>query len=189
MEQSLEIGFVVALQHLPARSRALLLLRDVERFSAGEAAEILDEGEPWVGDELARARATLDRHRRPRRAPPPSPRAERVLVTRFVSACETADQRALAALLAADALLTVPAAGFELRGRHPVRHALPTGPNVRLLTTRANGAPACACYVRSGARLHADSLYVLTLEGEHVAVITGFPGARVLRPFGLPRVI
>src|SRR3954464_9440711 len=191
MVESLEIGFVVALQHLPARRRAVLLLRDVAGFSAGETADILDAGEAWVDAELPRARTALDRHRRSWRAPPPPAGsvAERVLVRRFTSACETADARALAALLAPDAVLTVPADGFELRGRHPVRRALPTGPRVRLLVTRANGQPACACYLRSGTQLHADGLIVLTLEGEHVAVITSFPGPRVLRRFGLPRTI
>lgn len=193
MVESLEIGFVVALQHLPARRRALLLLHDVEGFSTDETADILDEGAAWVDAELPRARAVLDQHRRPRRAPPPpagSP-AERDLVARFAKACVARDPRTLAQLLAADVVLTVPSAGFEIRGRWAVRDALPTGPHVRLLVARANGQPAFACYVAEpdGARAHADGLFVLTLEGEHVGALTGFPGAAVLRPFGLPRTI
>ena len=193
MAESLEIGFVVALQYLPARRRALLLLRDVEGFSAGETADILDAGEAWVDAELPGARAALELHRRPRRAPPPpagSP-AERDLVERFARACCVRDPRTLAQLLAADVVLSVPAAGFEVRGRWAVRDALPTGPHVRLLVTRANGAPAFACYLAEpgGERAHADSLIVLTLEGEHVGALTGFPGAAVLAPFGLPRTI
>src|SRR4051812_44097224 len=107
MSDSIGIGFVCALQHLPARGRALLLLRDVEGFSAGETADILDAGEAWVDAELPRVRAALDVHRRPRRAPPPpaGSRAERDLVTRFANACEARDPRALAQLLAADVLL------------------------------------------------------------------------------------
>jgi hypothetical protein len=193
MVEALDIGLVVALQYLPARRRALLLLRDVEGFTTDETADILDEGDEWVDSELPRARAALDQHRRPRRAPPPpagSP-AERDLVGRFAQACRARDPRTLAQLLAADVVLTVPAAGFEVRGRWAVRDALPTGPHVRLLVTRANGQPAFACYLAEpgGARAHADGLIVLTLEGRHVGELTGFPGAAVLRPFGLPPTV
>src|SRR3954452_18604532 len=193
MSDSLEIGFVCALQRLEARGRALLLLRDVEGFNAGETADILDAGEAWVDAELPRVRAALEAHRRPRRAPPPpagSP-AERDLVARFAKACEAREGRARAQLLADDVLLTVPAVGFEVRGRWAVRQALPTGPHLRLLVTRANGQPAFACYLAEpgGARAHADSLIVLTLEGSRVGQLPGFPGPQVLRPFSQPRTI
>jgi len=187
MLETLEIGFVVALQQLPARRRALLLLRDVAGFSATETAEILDAGDEWVEAELPRARTQLDASRRRRRGPPPPPGspAERRLLARFETACASADARALASLLAADVRLTVPAAGFELRGRWPVRDALPTGPSVHLLRARANGQPAFAWYVLG----RADGIIVLTLEGEHIGEITCFPGHRPLRLLGLPRAI
>jgi RNA polymerase sigma-70 factor (TIGR02960 family) len=200
LREAIEISFVVALQHLPPRQRAVLVLRDVLGFRAREAAEILDTTEASVNGALQRARATLERARASTRresAPAPQSPAERQLVTRFADAFERGDIPGLLAVLSEDAALTMPPQPFEFYGREAICDFLSTVPaggdltRLRLVPTRANLQPAFALYLREpqGARLHAYGFMVLTVGEHHVRAITGFPDTSCFPTFGLPRTI
>jgi RNA polymerase sigma-70 factor (TIGR02960 family) len=198
--EAIEISFVIALQHLPARQRAVLVLRDVLGFRAGEVAAILETTEAGVHSALQRARATLERARAgtpPERGPLPRSRAERELVGRFADAFERGDVEAVVALLAEDAALTMPPEPFEFHGRDSISRFFATVPaggdltRLRLVPIRANGQPAFAVYLREphGPRQHAYGIMVLTLGEGRILAITGFPDTSVFRSFGLPRTL
>jgi RNA polymerase sigma-70 factor, ECF subfamily len=194
--ESIELSFIVALQHLPPRQRAALVLRDVLGFRTAEVAEMLDTGEGSVKGALQRARATLgemvpaDRDR----APGPNSDRERQLVGRFADALQSDDVDAIVALLTDDALVTMPpqplvyqgreAIGALLRQRAPLR-----GRALRVVPTRANTQPAFGCYLPDAhtAIARPYSLIVLTLEGDAIAQMTWFAAdTGVFRHFGLP---
>jgi RNA polymerase sigma-70 factor (ECF subfamily) len=197
--EAVELAFVVALQHLPPRQRAALLLRDVVGFRTAEIAELLDTGEASVKGALQRGRAALqaglpapDRER----APQPDSARERRLVARFADAAERGDVDAMVALLTHDALLTMPPLPLEYQGRDAIgaflRHREELrGVPLRVLPTRANTQPAFGCYLPDAhapiARYYA--LFVLTLEGDAVAGITWFADPALLRHFRLPRTL
>jgi len=193
--EAISLAFVTALQALPPRQVAVLILRDVLGFHASEVAGMLDSTEESVTSALKRARASLDR-RRPEaagREPPPAAgsAAEDAVVAKFVSAWESADLRALVALLTDDVFISMPPMPFEYEGRDVVADfcALLFGRGRRfdLVPTRANGQPAFGVYLRApdGARPGAG-LYVLTLTGDQVCAMTRFD-ASVLSRFGLPK--
>jgi RNA polymerase sigma-70 factor (ECF subfamily) len=194
--ESLELSFTIALQHLPPRQRAALVLGDVLGFRTAEVAAMLDTGEGSVKGALQRARATL-RARRPSadrdRAPRPDSAGERRVVGRFADAVHSGDVDAIVALLTDGALLTMPplpleyegpdAIGAFLRHREQLR-----GRPLRVVPTRANTQPAFGCYlpdIDTGIA-HAHALFVLTLEGERVSAITWFGDVSVFPHFGLP---
>jgi RNA polymerase sigma-70 factor (ECF subfamily) len=192
-------AFVTALQHLPPRQRAVLVLRDVLGLRAAEVAEILDSSQASVNSALLRARATLETRLGPgqrERAPLPSSRHERELVGRFANAFENGDIEGVVELLTDNAWLTMPPEPFEYQGRAAIaaflhdRASLHTR-NYRLVPTRANSQPAFGCYVKDPqapiARAH--GLMVLTLEGNQVATMTRFLDNGVLPHFGLPRTL
>jgi RNA polymerase sigma-70 factor, ECF subfamily len=200
VREAIGLAFVTALQRLPPRQRAVLVLRDVLGFRAGEVAEMLETTEVAVHRALHRARRTVEvavppDHRD--RAPLPGSAEERELVARFAAAFESGDIPAVVALLTEDALLTMPPAPLEYRGPAAIGGFLSTVPaageleRFRLVPTRANGQPAFGCYLRDPHTpiARAYGLMVLTLRGDRVTAITGFADTSVFRPFGLPRTL
>jgi RNA polymerase sigma-70 factor (TIGR02960 family) len=197
--ESIELSFVVALQHLPPRQRAALVLGDVLGFRTAEVAGMLGTGETSVKGALQRARATL-RARLPaadrERAPQPNSASERRLVGRFADAVQSGDVDEIVALLTDDARLTMPPQPLEYQGHDAIaaflRHrAELRGAPLRVVPTRANTQPAFGCYLPDAhaAIAHPYGLIVLTLEGDAIAAITWFADTGVFRHFGLPRTL
>jgi RNA polymerase sigma-70 factor (TIGR02960 family) len=193
--ESISIAFVTALQALPPRQLAVLILRDVLGFHANEVADMLDSTVESVNSVLKRARAGLQRRRLPTadREPPPafdSP-SEDAIVAKFVRAWESADVDALVALLTDDVFVSMPPMPFEYEGRDIVARFCASlfgaGRRFDLVPTRANGQPAFGAYLRAanGVR-HGVGLYVLTLTGDRICAMTRFDNS-VLPWFGLPR--
>jgi RNA polymerase sigma-70 factor (TIGR02960 family) len=197
--ESLSLAFVAALQHLPPRQRATLVLCDVLGFRAAEAAEILDSSTEAVNSALAGARAVIAAQLVPgRRDPPPLPCSarERAVTGPFAAALERGDTDGIAALLTDDAWLIAPPVPFWYRGRAAAEFlvAVPCREGTRrfqLIATRANGQPAFGCYLSDPAAsiARAHSLIVLTLAGDRVSGITRFTDDSLLRLFGLPRTL
>jgi RNA polymerase sigma-70 factor (ECF subfamily) len=197
--ESISLAFVTALQLLPPRQRAAIILRDVLGFRAREAAAVLDTSEESVTSALKRARAALERHQRssPSRepAPPPGSAAERRLVGRLTAAFERADVDGIVALLTEDVWLTMPPLpleyqGRELAARFLIATAFRPGWTARLIPARANGQPAFGFYARDPAtgRYYTVGLMVLTLSGGQVSAMTRFDASTLPR-FGLPAVL
>jgi RNA polymerase sigma-70 factor (TIGR02960 family) len=197
--ESIELAFIVALQHLPPRQRAALVLGDVLGFRTAEVAEMLDTGEASVKGELQRARATL-RARRPaadrERAPGADSAAERRLVGHFADAVQRGDVDGMVALLTGDALLTMPPQPVEYKGHAAIAAFLRhrdelRGIPVRVVPTRANTQPAFGCYLPDAhaAIARPYGLVVLTLAGDAIAAVTWFADTAVFRHFGLPRTV
>ena len=197
-KEAIALAFIVGLQHLPPQQRAVLVLRDVLGFRAGEVADMLDTTEASVNSMLRRAREAFE-VRLPtsgrERAPLPNSKLERAVVGRFADAIQTGDIDAVVALLTEDAWLTMPPEPYEYQGRATIgtflrdRTAVRGAP--RLVATRANTQPAFGCYFPSPqtdiARPYA--LLVLTLEGNRISAITWFGGNSVFAHFGLPRIL
>ena len=155
--ESISLAFVTALQVLPPRQLAVLVLRDVLGFHANEVADMLDTTVESVNSALKRARASLQRRLPPtayRRPPPASDSlAEDAIVTRFVRAYESADVDALVALLTDDVFISMPPMPFEYEGRDVVARFFASifraGRRFDLVPTRANGQPAFGAYLRA----------------------------------------
>jgi RNA polymerase sigma-70 factor (ECF subfamily) len=193
--EAISLAFVTALQVLPPRQLAVLILRDVLGFHAGEVAGMLDSTVDSVNSALKRARASLER-RLPQDAghqPPPAggSAAEDALVAAFVRAWESADLDALVTLLTGDVFMSMPPMPFEYEGRDVVVRFCASlfGADRRfdLVPARANGQPAFGAYLRApnGSR-HGTGLYVLTLTGDRICALTRFDNS-VLPWFGLPQ--
>ena len=198
--EAIGLAFVTGLQRLPPRQRAVLVLRDVLAFRAGEVAEMLGVTEVSVNGTLQRARKTLETVAPPgqrEHAPLPGSREELELVDRFATAFEAGDIAGVVALLSDDALLTMPPEPLEYQGAAAIGRFFSTVPaggaleRFRLVPTRANGQPAFGCYLRDehAPIAHAYGLMVLTLSGDSVTAITGFPDTSVFATFGLPRTL
>jgi RNA polymerase sigma-70 factor (TIGR02960 family) len=196
MREAISLAFVAALQVLPARQRAALILHEVLGFRASEVAAMLESTEESITSALKRARATLERRLgegETKAAPPPGSPVEQQLLERFTMAFEGSDVDTLIAMLTEDVRLSMPPLPFEYRGldaatQFPTRVVhYPPRPR-RLIHTRANGQPAFGIYVRDDRdRIYrAVGLIVATLTGERVAGLTRFENS-VLRDFGLPR--
>ncbi|HEU4450990.1 MAG TPA: sigma-70 family RNA polymerase sigma factor [Gaiellaceae bacterium] len=194
--EAVELAFVAALQHLPARQRAVLILREVLGFSASEVSESLDTTVASVNSALQRARKTVE-ERLPEESQQATMRslgddALRDLVERFVAAFESGDVDAIRDLLAEDATFAMPPYSSWYRGREAVTESwlLPDGPPPRLryVPTSANGQLAVATYLltESGERYIPLALDVLTLRGSRIADVTAFREPDVFRVFGLP---
>ncbi len=195
--EAISLAFVTALQILPARQRAVLILREVLGYRANEVADMLDSTVESVNSVLKRARATLQR-----RLPPTGERepaaasdstAEQALVAKFVRAYDSGDVDALVALLTADVCLSMPPIPLEYQGRNAVARffagvGLRQGRRFDLVPTRANGQLAFGLYLRAptGGIRHGTGLDVLTLTGDRISAITHFDKS-VLPSFGLPR--
>jgi RNA polymerase sigma-70 factor (TIGR02960 family) len=178
--EAISLAFVTALQVLPPRQRAVLILRDVMGFHASEAADILGTTQESVTSALERARATLQRRLPPPEQedpPPPDSAAEQELVERFTRAYQAGHVDDVVALLTDEAWLTMPPAALEYQGRELAARFLaatafrPGRSARRLVATRANGQPAFGVYVRDPrARVaHASGLLVLTLAGSRIS--------------------
>jgi RNA polymerase sigma-70 factor (ECF subfamily) len=195
--EAVELAFIAALQHLPARQRAVLILRDVLGFSARETAEALETTPVSVDSALQRAHKTVDQ-----RLPDQSQQATlrflgdaglRDVVDRYVAAWERGDVEAVVAMLADDARMTMPPLPTWYRGREGIAAFLSRWPFAsvkrwRLIPAGANGQLAFAAYSwseQAGAfTLH--SLNALTLRGAQIEEITAFRSPEAFRHFGLP---
>ncbi|HEY3945966.1 MAG TPA: sigma-70 family RNA polymerase sigma factor [Solirubrobacteraceae bacterium] len=199
VRESVGLAFVAALQHLPPRQRAALVLRDALGFDTAEAAAVLGSSEGSVKGALQRARATLDQ-RLPagglERAPLPASAREQELVGHFATAVERGDTEGIVSLLTDDAWLTMPPEPYEYQGAEPIARFLEDraarrGEHYRLAPTRANGQPAFGCYLPDphAPTARAYGLMVLTLTGDRVSTITWFGDSGLLADFGLPRTV
>jgi RNA polymerase sigma-70 factor (ECF subfamily) len=197
-KEAIALGFIVGLQHLPPQQRAVLVLRDVLGYRAGEVAEMLETSEASVHSRLGRARAAFE-SRLPaagrERAPLPSSKLERDLSGRFAEAVEAGDIDGMVTLLTDDAWLTMPPEPHEYQGREAIgaflRGREVSRGRLRLLPTRANGQPAFACYLPSAQTEIARpySMFVLTLQSGQISAITWFADSSVFPHFGLPRTL
>lgn len=193
--ESISLAFVRALQQLPPRHRAALILRDVLGLPIYEVAQILDSTEQSVASKLERARVRMQ-SRLPDRAtqePPPLPGSavENELVARFTNAFESGDVDGIVALLSDDVRFAMPPIPREWRerdGAAPFLAAVCQGHTPRLIATRANGQPAFGIYApdSSGRVLHAIGMLVVTLVGNRICEIIRFDTS-VLRYFRLAR--
>jgi RNA polymerase sigma-70 factor (TIGR02960 family) len=193
--EAISLAFVTALQLLPPRQLAVLILRDVLGFHASEVAGMLDSTVESVNSALKRARASLQLRQpggREHRPPPAanSP-AEDAIVAKFLRAWESADLDALIALLTEDIFISMPPMPFEYEGRDVVARfcgrLFGAGRRFDLVPTRANGQPAFGAYLRAPAGIrHGTGLYVLTLAGDRICAMTRFENT-ALPSFGLPR--
>ena len=199
--ETTELAYLAAIQYLPPKQRAILILRDALGWSAKETARLLDESVPSVNSALHRARSSM-RKRLPKRrlewSTATSPTvAERQLLERYMDATDRADVGALTALLREEARLTMPPypTWFEGRADIATSFALASDPSsptylgqFRTVATAANRQPAVAAYVRRPG----DSLYralgvdALRMEADLVVEITRFVDADIFDAFGLP---
>ena len=198
-KEATELAFITALQHLPPRQRAVLVLRDVLGFGTAEIADMLASSQPSVKGALQRARATLqarlpasDREGAPL---PNSPR-ERALVGRFADAVERGDVDSVVALLTDDAWLAMPPQPHLYQGRAAIAaflrdRATVRGSPLRVVATRANTQPTFGCYLPmpDAAMARAYGLLVLALEGDRIAAITWFSDTGVFPHLGLPSTL
>jgi len=190
--ESVQLAFIAAIQHLPPRQRAVLLLRDVLGWSANEAAELLESSVASVNSALQRARASIDA------GPPPVPPADdatqRTLVDRFVTAWEASDIEGLVTLLREDAVLSMPPWEHWYRGRDTIGVFLHWGMRAsrrfRLVATRANGQLAFGQYIwyaeHPDEAFQAHALITLALEADSISTLTVFLDKRLVADFGLP---
>ena len=197
--EAISLAFITALQLLPPRQRAALILRDVLDFPAREVANMLGTTEESVKSALKRARAALQRQLPPsgRRepAPPRGSAAEQELVGLLTRAYQNGDVDALVALLTEDVLMTMPPIPLEYLGRELVARFLRAaiflpGTACRPVPTRANGQPALVMYLpdpESGTA-RATGMLVFTLSGSRVSAITRFDDT-VLPRFGVPATL
>src|SRR5262245_12255024 len=191
LRQSIRLAFVSALQHLPPRQRAALLLVEVLGWSAAEVAECLDMTVAAVNSALQRARSSVALARRDASAEPLTGEQSRLL-ERYVEAFERYDIEALVTLLRDDATLSMPPYTLWLRGRDAIRSWL-FGRGIgcrgsRLVPTNASGLPAFGQYRLGPDGVHRPwSLTVLELSGSHIAAWNAFLDTDKLFPlFGLP---
>ena len=200
--EAISLAFITALQLLPPRQRAALVLRDVLGYHAAEAAQMLGTTQEAVNSALKRARATVDNHladsssaggRGPARQPDTA--AEHRLVARFTGALERADLDALIELLVTDVRLAMPPAMVEYRGIESAQRVLAAvsfrpGRTYRVVPTRANGQPAFGLYLADphASLYRAYCLLVITTAGDHITAITSF-STNVMTRFGLPRTL
>jgi len=193
--ESVALAFVVALQQLTARQRAVLVLREVLGWSAAEVAELLETSAPAVNSALQRARASLGRVLPPASVSARSlPVQEQLVLRRFMLAWQRRDLEGLAALLREDAVLHMPPQSLRLMGRGQVAGFFGTVPadgrldRIRLVATRANGHPALAAYLPGGdGSYRAYGVMVLVVDEDGIQAITGFQDASLFSAFGLPK--
>ncbi len=193
--EAISLAFVTALQVMPPRQRAVLILRDVLGYHADEVADMLDTTVVSVNSVLKRARAGLQRRlpplRQDERPPGRGSQAEQALVTKFVRAYEAGDVDELVALLTEEVNVSMPPVPLEWQGRDLAARFFAGVFQSRaydLVPTQANGQPAFAAYLRppAGGARHAVGLLVLTLTGDRISALVRFD-SDVLPSFGLPR--
>ena len=194
-KETIELAFMAAIQHLPPRRRAVLILRDVLGWSAKDTAAALAVSVASANSSLQRARATLKAHLPPRRldwAASAEPSAsERALLDRYMQAHEQGDMNSLARLLREDARVSAAPLPLWFDGRDAflasARRSAAAG-RFRFLATGANRQLAAASYVRESGRLDYRPLAidVLRIEADRVAEITTFLRPDLFAAFGLP---
>ena len=199
MHESVQLAFVAAIQQLPPRQRAVLLLRDVLGWSANEAAELLDSTVASVNSALQRARASIEA-RAPRTDIPESDiddAKQQDLLGRYIKAWEASDIESLVTLLREDAVLSMPPWPQWYRGRDAIRRFLKwgmrEGRRFRLVATRANGQLAFGQYMwqaeHAAATFEAHALIVLTFDGNAISALTIFVDRQLVTKFGLPEAV
>lgn len=201
--ESIALAFVTALQHLPPRQRATLVLRDVLGYRAAETADLLGCSLDSANASLRRARAGLAGHVPAggfTQTPLPGSAAERDMLARFTDAFERGDIDALIAMLTDDTWLTMPPWPLAFRGRTAAAHLLSAlvfrggTRRHRLVPSRANGQPAFGCYATDAQQpgphiLQGQGLMVLTLAGDRIAGVARFLDNSLLARFGLPETL
>jgi RNA polymerase sigma-70 factor, ECF subfamily len=197
MREAVHLAFIAAIQHLPPRQRAVLLLRDVLGWSAAETARLLDTSVMSVNSALQRAHATLEKRLpagRPSAPTAPNDR-QRALLDRYVRAWESADVDGFVALLREDATVSMPPWREWYRGREALRMFFAwawrrRGPFL-LVPTAASRQPAFAFYSRNEQESdwRAHSINVLSAHDNAIATLTFFLNPRLFIPFGLPLVL
>ena len=192
VRESVQLALVAAVQRLPPRQRAALLLRDVLGFSAKEVADLLGVSATSVHSSVRRARATVTRAA-PERTPPPDD-VQRSLVQRYVDAWERVDIPGLVALMREDAVMTMPPDPAVFLGRRAIVDFFATVPaggaldRIPLLPTRANRQPAVAAYFPDpqAGLCRPYGIMVLTLDNDRIAEITGCTDPMMFPLLGLP---
>jgi RNA polymerase sigma-70 factor (TIGR02960 family) len=197
-KEAISLGFVTALQELPPRQRAVLVLSDVLGFRTKEIAAMLDTTAESVTSALKRARSTHTRRLPPPdHEPPPLPGSpiERDLIEQLTQAYESDDLDGLVELLTDDVWLRMPPVPLEYQGRELAAEffgavAFNRDRRFRLIETSANLQPAFGVYVpdTQAGIFHANGLLVLALAGSKISAITRFDNG-VMPRFGLPRTL
>jgi RNA polymerase sigma-70 factor, ECF subfamily len=199
--EALTLAFVAALQCLPPKQRAVLLLRDVVGYEAGEVADILKTGTPAVNSALIRARDRMARFRERHGGEPlskPVSAAQRRILKRYVAAWEAGDVAALVSLLSRDAVVTMPPFATWYRGRPAIERwladaVLAGGRRFRLFPTFANGRPSFAFYKSGGPCLPGEKanagfephcIQIVWFGRRGISRIASFLDARLVRAFG-----
>ncbi len=189
--ETIRLAFVAALQHLPPRQRAVLILREVLRWQATEVAELLDTSVASVNSALQRARATLAARDVGLSPSQPMDADQRVLLARYVDAFERYDIDSLVSLLHEDAVMSMPPYDFWLRGRAEMARWF-LGPGIgcrgsRLVATRANGCAAFGSYRSDGQGGHRPfALQVIEVSGDRIVGHHNFVDTDLFAAFGLP---
>jgi RNA polymerase sigma-70 factor (ECF subfamily) len=200
--EAVGLAFVAAMQLLPSKQRVVLVLRDVLDWSAREVAEFLQLSEAAVNSALQRARGRMAREHEQgslaRAHRPASTDVEARVMQRFQQAWEAVDINGILALLADDALLTMPPEQMRFEGAGAIAEFFATVPldgrldRIHLVPRRANGQPALAAYARNehGGGHDAYGVMVFAIDGERIAGITGFPRQpELFARLGLPCAI
>jgi RNA polymerase sigma-70 factor (ECF subfamily) len=188
--ETLRLAFVAALQHLPARQRAVLILREVLRWQASEVAELLDTSVASVNSALQRARATLETLDLDDAAPASVGSEQQELLTRYVDAFERYDISSLVALLQKDATFSMPPLPLWLRDRDEVGHFM-LGQGIhckgsRLIATAANGGPAVGVYHPAPDGYEPWAIVVVETSGGQISGLHHFLFPELFAEFGLP---
>lgn len=198
-DEAVGLAFVAAMQLLPPKQRVVLVLRDVLDWSAREVAMLLDDSEAAVNSALQRARERIGREHEEgslaRAHRPASADVEARVMRRFQEAWKAVDIEGILALLAADALLTMPPEGMRFEGAPAIAEFFATVPldgrldRIRLVPRRANGQPVLAAYSENeqSGEHEAYGVMVFAIAGRRIAGITGFPRQlELFRRLGLP---
>lgn len=191
--ESITLAFVTALQTLPARQLAVLVLRDVLGFRAAEVADVLGASVDSVNAALKRARQGLRVRRSSGQVASDSAGSREAIVEQFVRSWEAADIDGVVGLLTDDAFLSMPPLPWEYVGREAVgeffTRFFEAGRRYRLVRTQANGQPAFGAYLQTTQGIsRAVGLLVVEVTASHISAITRFEPSNLAR-FGLPRSI
>ncbi|MFI7443697.1 sigma-70 family RNA polymerase sigma factor [Nonomuraea indica] len=194
--ESIRLALVAALQHLPPRQRAILILRDVLRWRAAEVAEVLQTTTAAVNSGLQRARAQLSEVSPSLDDPvEPLPQEQREQLDRYVAAFESYDVAAIVELFTKDAVWEMPPYPTWYQGAETIGRLIETNcpaqrpGDLRLVPAAANGQPAFGMYLLRGDLYHAFALPVLTLTSEGVSHVAMFFDLSLFDTFGLPRTL
>jgi RNA polymerase sigma-70 factor (ECF subfamily) len=190
--ETVELAFITAIQLLPPKQRAVLILRDVLSWSARETADALEDSVAAVNSALQRARASVAREQSESSAPD---REERVLVQRFMAAWDAIDIDGLVALLTDDATMTMPPERMKIAGAAAIGQFFGSVPlegrldEIRLVPTSANRQPALAAYAPEDGKHVPYGLMVLQTDGGLITGIFGFPDPWLFEQCGLPSAL